>query len=88
MNILPLEELIWQVENYLAEKNITSFDFNLFGSKEKMIGADLKPIMAALALNTHFQDLIVLGLKLHSEGYDVIGNSTDVPTDLLLWPQH
>ncbi|KYQ93705.1 hypothetical protein DLAC_05091 [Tieghemostelium lacteum] len=67
MNIQPINEVNWHVDNILAGSPIKEFDYGFFYKKERLIGTDAKPIMAALAINQYFTSFSVRGIKLSSD---------------------
>eukprot|EP00026_Physarum_polycephalum_P004166 Phypoly_transcript_04183.p1 GENE.Phypoly_transcript_04183~~Phypoly_transcript_04183.p1 ORF type:complete len:672 (+),score=113.63 Phypoly_transcript_04183:41-2056(+) len=64
----PTPEIIWQSESYFGPKNITVFDFDVFGKKDVVITSDLRAIMYVLMNNSYFTELLIKKAKFASDG--------------------
>ncbi|KAK5583268.1 hypothetical protein RB653_004859 [Dictyostelium firmibasis] len=67
MNIQPISEVSWHIENVISGTLIREFDYGFFFKKDRIITADARPIMAALAINPYFNSFSIKDIKLSSE---------------------
>ncbi|KAN0045414.1 hypothetical protein ACTA71_005792 [Dictyostelium dimigraforme] len=74
MNIQPISEVSWHIENVISGTLIREFDYGFFFKKERIITADARPIMAALSINPYFNSFSIKDIKLSNECiYSIIG---------------
>jgi len=67
MNIQPISEVSWHIDNVIVGSGIKEFDYGFFYKKDRLLGTDARPIMAALAINPYFTSFSIRGMKLSSE---------------------
>ncbi|KAF2075331.1 hypothetical protein CYY_003360 [Polysphondylium violaceum] len=67
MNIQPISEVSWHIDNVIVGSGIKEFDYGFFYKKDRLLGTDARPIMAALAINPYFTSFSIRGMKLSNE---------------------